>query len=119
MTTQDSVNETDESGLTAIDDGCRVGDRVSTRVRIAAAKIGDQMQNAAGAIRDAEPRVGSAIQGGLDRLAQEFERGAAYFAQGRYEETFGKTSQYIRQHPVISIAIGLGVGLLIASKRRQ
>jgi ElaB/YqjD/DUF883 family membrane-anchored ribosome-binding protein len=119
MNTQRTIfNETDDSGPTAAGDGRRIGDRISTRMQTAAAKVGDQMHSVAGAIRDTEPRIDSAVHSGVERVAQVLERGAGYFAERHYEETIGKATRYIRRHPVMSIAIGLGAGLLFASRRR-
>jgi hypothetical protein len=94
-------------------------DRVSAAAHKTAAKVGDQMRNFAGQIRDTGPRVGSAIHNGLERFAQKFERGGAYFTERRYEEMIRNSTQYIRRHPVISIALGIAAGILLANKRRH
>jgi ElaB/YqjD/DUF883 family membrane-anchored ribosome-binding protein len=95
------------------------GERVSVTAHATAAKFGDQMKNFAGKIRDTGPRVESAIHNSAEKLAQQFERGGTYFTDRQYEDTTRKLTQYIRQHPVMSMMIGIAAGLFLASKRRH
>jgi hypothetical protein len=96
-----------------------MSDRVSATIQTTAGKVGDRMQNAAAALRGAEPRLWSAIHNGLESVAHELERGANYFSERRYEETARKTTQYIRRYPGISAAIAVIAGVLFAAKRRR
>jgi hypothetical protein len=115
---RDPSIERDESGMSS-ETKCRMSDRVSATIQTTAGKFGDQMQNAAAAIRGAEPRLWSAIHNGLESVAQELERGASYFSQRRYEETARKATQYIRRYPGIAAAIAVVAGALFAAKRRR
>jgi ElaB/YqjD/DUF883 family membrane-anchored ribosome-binding protein len=118
MEPQDTSVERDESDM-ASGAKCRMSDRVSATIQTTAGKVGDQMQNAAAAIRGAEPRLWSALHKGVESVAQELERGAGYFNDRRYEETVRKTTQYIRRHPAIAAAIAAIAGVLFAAKRRR
>lgn len=95
------------------------GERAAATAQRTAAKFGDQMKNFAGKIRDAGPRVESAFHNSAERLAEKLERGGTYFTDRRYEDTTRKVTQYVRQHPVMSLIIGIAAGLFLASKRRH
>jgi ElaB/YqjD/DUF883 family membrane-anchored ribosome-binding protein len=95
------------------------GERVAATAQRTAAKFGDQMKNFAGKIRDTGPQVESAVRNSAERLAEKLERGGSYFTDRRYEDTTRKVTQYVRQHPVMSLMIGIAAGLLLASKRRH
>lgn len=84
-----------------------------------AAKLGDQIKNFAGKIRDTGPQVESVVRNSAERLAQKLERGGTYFTDRQYENTTRKVTQYIRQHPMMSLMIGIAAGLFLASKRRH
>jgi ElaB/YqjD/DUF883 family membrane-anchored ribosome-binding protein len=89
------------------------------RVSATAARLGDQIKTFADKIRDSEPRVESAIHNSAERLAQKLERGGSYFTDRQYENTARKVTEYVRQHPVMSVMIGIAAGLFLASKRRH
>jgi hypothetical protein len=95
------------------------GESVSATANRAATKVGDRMRQFAGCIRDSEARVGTAIHNSLERLAQKFDTGGAYFAERRYDETLGNIVQQIRRHPMLSVTIGVAAGLLLAKKTRR
>jgi ElaB/YqjD/DUF883 family membrane-anchored ribosome-binding protein len=109
----------EEFGSEAGRRAAEAGERVSATAHRTAAKVGDQMKNFAGRIRDTGPRVESAIHNSAERLAEKFERGGSYFTDRHYEDTTRKITQYIRQHPVMSMMIGIAAGLFLASKRRH
>jgi hypothetical protein len=95
------------------------GEHVAATARATAEKFGDQMKNFAGKIRVTGPQVESAIRNSAERLAEKLERGGTYFTDRRYENTTRKVTQYVREHPVMSILIGIAAGLFLASKRRH
>jgi ElaB/YqjD/DUF883 family membrane-anchored ribosome-binding protein len=95
------------------------GEQASATAHRTAAKFGDQMKNFAGKIRDTGPRVESAIHNSAERIAEKFERGGTYFTNRQYEDTTRKLTQYVRQHPLISMMIGIAAGLFLASKKRH
>jgi ElaB/YqjD/DUF883 family membrane-anchored ribosome-binding protein len=95
------------------------GECVAATAQRTAAKFGDQMKNFAGKIRDTGPRVESAIHSSAERLAEKFERGGTYFTNRKYEDTTRKVTQYVRQHPVMSMMIGIAAGLFLARKKRH
>jgi ElaB/YqjD/DUF883 family membrane-anchored ribosome-binding protein len=97
----------------------RAAEQASAAAHRAAEKIGDQMKNLAGKIRDTGPRVESKIHDTAGRLAETFERGGDYFKEGHYQDTGRKVAQYIRQHPVTALMVGVAAGLLLAFKRRH
>jgi len=97
----------------------RVSERASAAAQRTAEKVGSQMKNFAGRIRDTGPRVESRIHNTAERLAEKLERGSAYFTERHYEGTTRKITDYIRQHPGTSMMVGLAAGLLLALKRRQ
>jgi ElaB/YqjD/DUF883 family membrane-anchored ribosome-binding protein len=97
----------------------RVSERASAAAQRTAEKVGSQMKNFAGRIRDTGPRVESRIHNTAERLAEKLERGSAYFTERQYEGTTRKITDYIRQHPGTSMMVGLAAGLLLALKRRQ
>jgi ElaB/YqjD/DUF883 family membrane-anchored ribosome-binding protein len=109
----------EEFGSEAGRRAAEAGERVSATAHRTAAKVGDQMKNFAGRIRDTGPRVESAIHNSAERLAEKLERGGSYFTDRHYEDTTRKITQYIRQHPVMSMMIGIAAGLFLASKRRH
>lgn len=94
------------------------GECVSATAQRTAAKLGDQIKTVAGKIRDSAPWVESAVHNSTERLAQNLERGSTYFTDRQYENTTRKVAQYVRQHPVMSVMIGIAAGLFLASKRR-
>jgi ElaB/YqjD/DUF883 family membrane-anchored ribosome-binding protein len=95
------------------------GERVSATTQRTAARLGDQIKTIAGKIRDGGPRVESAIHDSAERLAQKLERGGSYFTDRQYENTLRNVTQYVRQHPVMSVMIGIAAGLFLASRRRH
>jgi ElaB/YqjD/DUF883 family membrane-anchored ribosome-binding protein len=92
---------------------------VADTARRTAAKFGDQMKNFADKIRGTGPQVESAVRSSAERLAEKLERGGTYFTDRRYEDTTRKVTQYVRQHPVMAVLIGIAAGLFLASKRRH
>jgi ElaB/YqjD/DUF883 family membrane-anchored ribosome-binding protein len=108
-----------ELGSEAGRQAAETGERVAATAQRTAAKFGDQMKNFAGKIRDTGPQVESAVRNSAERLAEKLERGGSYFTDRRYEDTTRKVTQYVRQHPVMSLMIGIAAGLLLASKRRH
>jgi ElaB/YqjD/DUF883 family membrane-anchored ribosome-binding protein len=94
-------------------------ERVAATAERTAAKLGDQMKNFAGKIRDTGPQVESAIRSSAERLAEKLERGGTYFTDRRYEDMPRKVTQYVRQHPVMSMMIGIAAGLFLARKKRH
>jgi ElaB/YqjD/DUF883 family membrane-anchored ribosome-binding protein len=97
----------------------RATERASAAAQRTAERVGDQMKHFAGKIRDTGPRVESKIHDTAERLALRFERGADYFKEGRYQDTGRKLTQYIREHPVTAMVVGVAAGLLLAFKRRH
>ncbi|HEY7716633.1 MAG TPA: hypothetical protein VIE90_19115 [Candidatus Binatia bacterium] len=97
----------------------RAAERASWASHRTAEKVGDRMKTFAGKIRDTGPRVESKIHDTAERLAERFERGADYFKEGRYQDTGRKLTDYIREHPVTAMAVGIAAGLLLAFKRRH
>jgi ElaB/YqjD/DUF883 family membrane-anchored ribosome-binding protein len=95
------------------------GECVTATAQNTAAKLGDQIKNFAGKIRDSGPWVESAIHNSAETLAQKLERGGSYFTDRQYENTTRKVTQYVRQHPVMSLMIGIAAGLFLASKKRH
>jgi ElaB/YqjD/DUF883 family membrane-anchored ribosome-binding protein len=109
----------EEFGSEAGRRAAEAGERVSATAHRTAVKVGDQMKNFAGRIRDTGPRVESVIHNSAERLAEKFERGGTYFTDRHYQDTTRKITQYVRQHPVMSMMIGIAAGLFLASKRRH
>jgi ElaB/YqjD/DUF883 family membrane-anchored ribosome-binding protein len=95
------------------------GECASVTAQKTAARLGDQIKNFAGKIRDRGPQVESAVRSSAERLAEKLERGGTYFTDRQYENTARKITQYVRQHPVMSAMIGIAAGLFLASKRRH
>jgi len=109
----------EELGSEAGRRAAEVAERASATAHRTAAKVGDQMKSFADKIRDTGPRVEAAIHNSAEKLAQKFERGGSYFTERQYEETTRNITQYIRQHPVMSMKVGIAAGLFLASKRRH
>jgi ElaB/YqjD/DUF883 family membrane-anchored ribosome-binding protein len=82
-------------------------------------KVGSQMKNFAGRIRESGPRVESKIHDTAAHLADTLDRGASYFTDRRYEDTTRKITQYIRNHPGTSMLVGVVAGVLLALRRRH
>jgi ElaB/YqjD/DUF883 family membrane-anchored ribosome-binding protein len=112
-------NRMDELRSEAASTAAHASERVAATAHKTAARIGDQMKCFAGRIRESGPRMESAIQNSAERLAQKLERGGSYFTDGHYQDTTRKITQYVRQHPVTAMMIGIAAGLLLASKRRH
>jgi hypothetical protein len=108
-----------ELGSEAAKQAEKSGERVAASAHRTAEKLGDQMKNLAGRIRDTGPRVESAIHNSAERLAEKFERGGSYFTDRHYEDTTRKVTESIRRHPVVSMMIGIAAGLLLARKKRR
>ena len=93
--------------------------RASAAAQRTAEKVGSQMRNFAGRIREGGPRVESKIHDTATRLADRLERGASYFTDRQYENTTRKITDAIRRNPARSLLIGLATGVLLAFKRRR
>ena len=94
-------------------------DRASAAAHRTADKVGSQMRNFAGRIREGGPRVESKIHDTTSRLADTLERGASYFTDRRYEDTTRKITDAIRRNPARSLLVGLAAGAFLAWRRRR
>jgi hypothetical protein len=94
-------------------------ERAADAAQRTADKVGSQMKNFAGRIREGGPRVESKIHDTAARLADTLDRGGSYFTDRRYEDTTRRITQYIRQHPRTSMLVGLAAGVLLALRRRH
>ena len=97
----------------------RARERAAAAAQRTADKVGSQMKNFAGRIREGGPRVESKIHDTAARLADTLDRGASYFTDRRYEGTTRRITQYIRQHPGTSMLVGVAAGVLLALRRRH
>jgi hypothetical protein len=94
-------------------------ERAAAAAQRTADKVGSQIRNFAGRIREGGPRVESKIHDTTSRLADTLERGASYFTERKYEDTTRKITDAIRRNPARSLLIGLAAGVLLAIKRRR
>lgn len=93
-------------------------DRAAAAAHRTADKVGSQIRNFAGRIREGGPRVETRIHDTANRLADTLERGANYFTQHQYEDTTRRVTDSIRRNPARALMIGLAAGALLALKRR-
>lgn len=94
-------------------------ERAASAAQRTADKVGSQMRNFAGRIRERGPQVESKIHDTATRLADTLDRGASYFTEGQYQDTARKIGQYIRRNPGTSLLIGVAAGVLLKLRRRH
>lgn len=116
---RDEFENLHETGSEEAKSSERARERAAAAAQRTADKVGSQMKNFAGRIREGGPRVESKIHDTAARLADTLDRGASYFTDRRYEDTTRRITQYIRQHPGTSMLVGVAAGVLLALRRRH
>jgi ElaB/YqjD/DUF883 family membrane-anchored ribosome-binding protein len=94
-----------------------LGTRASEQADAAMTSAGQQLRGAAQALRDRAPagRAGELTTGAADAL----ERGGAYLQRSDPNAVMRDAEALIRRYPMQALAVGLGVGFLIALTLRR
>jgi hypothetical protein len=106
-----------EFGTQARDKAAAFGDQAYGRVDSATTAAGQRMEDMAQMLRDRAPegRMGELAMGAADAL----KRGGDYLEHANPEMMRGDLEDLIRRYPMHSLAIGFGLGFLLARAFRR
>jgi ElaB/YqjD/DUF883 family membrane-anchored ribosome-binding protein len=98
------------------DKAAEVGHEAAARVDSAMTSTGDKMTDAARMLREKAPsgQAGDVAQG----AARALERGGEYLRSNDVEGVRSDLETLVREHPIQALAIGFGVGFMVARSMR-
>jgi ElaB/YqjD/DUF883 family membrane-anchored ribosome-binding protein len=93
-----------------------VGHEAAARVDSAMSTTGEKLSDAARTLRQNAPsgQAGDVAQG----AARALERGGEYLRTNDVESVRGDLETLVREHPIQALAIGFGVGFMVARSMR-
>jgi len=117
--TADDLRSKDPSEI--VDDArakaAEVGDAAANKVDSAMTATGEQMSTLAQTVRENAPegKAGEVASKAADAL----DRGGAYLQTADLQMVRGDLERVIREHPIESLLVGVGVGYLVARATRR
>jgi len=116
-TVQNVADQAQQFASDASDKASQLADTASDKADAAMTATGTQMKNLAQTVREQAPEgtVGTYATQAADAL----ERGGSYLQEADVQAVRSDLEQIIRQHPIESLFVGLGVGYLLARATRR
>jgi len=116
-TVQHVTDQAQQFASDASDKASQLADTASDKADAAMTATGTQMKNLAQTVREQAPEgtVGTYATQAADAL----EKGGNYLQDADVETVRTDLEQIIRQHPIESLFVGLGVGYLLARATRR
>jgi len=115
---QQVAGDVKDKAQQAADKAQDLGQQAVDRADDATTTVGGKMTDAAQAIREHAPASGT-IGNVADTAATTLERAGTYLQQQDLTDMRADLENIIRQHPIESLLVGLGVGYLLARSIRR
>jgi methyl-accepting chemotaxis protein len=114
----DLADQAQRAGAQVADQAQKVGSQVADKADAATTTVGEKMTDVAQTIREKAPNSGP-VADAADTAAQTLERAGSYLRDQDLSDIRADLENIIRQHPIESLLIGLGVGYLLARSMRR
>jgi ElaB/YqjD/DUF883 family membrane-anchored ribosome-binding protein len=95
----------------------QLGDQATDQINSAMSTAGQQLNTLAQTVRERAPDA--QVRDLADTTAGALERSGAYLEKANIDTVRSDLETLIRNHPVESVAIGLGIGFLVARSMRR
>jgi uncharacterized protein YjbJ (UPF0337 family) len=89
------------------------GATISQKVSTAPTSVGEGMRSLAGTIRENAPASG-AMGSAASTVAEQLDAAGSYLQENSFQNMANDLAALIRRYPLQSLAIGLGIGFLVA-----
>jgi len=114
---QSATDQAKNLAGTARDKASDLADTASDKADSAMSATGSQMQSLAQTVRQKAPE--GAVGEYAHQAADVLDRGGRYLQEADLQTVRGDMETIIRQHPIESLLVGLGVGYLLARATRR
>lgn len=115
---QQVAGDIKERAQQAADKAQDLGNQAAQRADAATTTVGEKMTDVAQTIRERAPASGP-VADAADTAADTLQRAGSYLQQQDLTDMRVDLENLIRQHPIESLLIGLGVGYLLARSTRR
>lgn len=111
-----SPQETVAPAVTAVKDRVRqIEAQVSLKTDDAMSAVGDRMTGIADSMRHTTPKVTQSVE----RTAAGIDKAGTYLKQSHPKDVLTDMGAVLTRHPLATVGVALGVGLLIGRKLRS
>lgn len=117
MSTTQSKNQRNTGTSHASDS--KVSERVAHSIDSASVKLADAVEENGNALADMIEDTGSALADGADNLISDASEKVRYLRETEPKKLGADLLSLAKRHPILSLALGLGVGLLFSRLRRR
>jgi ElaB/YqjD/DUF883 family membrane-anchored ribosome-binding protein len=114
---QNVTDQARDAASTARDKASELADTASDKADAAMTSTGVQMKNLAQTVREKAPE--GTVGEYATQAANVLERGGQYLQEADVQTVRTDLETVIRQHPIESLLVGLGVGFLLARATRR